>query len=297
MNQCNAIITSTKDVGPQALDVSFGKVVTNLSALVRGATSINTQMNAFDLTFLPDMVTRVGKLRDALTSVLGMIATMVDVAFNPADAAGAATTKKVSIMDAFATAIQKGLADAKSYMEAFYTFLNGQFRTDIGALSFVKEVEAFMKTIIDTLKTAEGTVKAAGNAIGVAIGQGIINGLASMLSAVCAAAVAIVNAAIAAAKAAGGVASPSVPFTWQGTQWAAGLALGMDKSQDMVARAASNMVGAAMSGANGAMPRLGGAGGGSVVNNNFNLSAAYGYQSETSLSQDVRMLQMLYGSA
>jgi len=121
-------------------------------------------------------------------------------------------------------------------------------------------------------------------AIGKNIIDGIKEGVKNAARALASAVVDAVKGAIDAAKRAAGISSPSTVFMEIGHNMGRGLALGMAGKSSMIGGAAAGMATAAISGSSAIT---------NATTNNYYLTAKYGNQSPSSLTQDVRLMEML----
>jgi phage-related protein len=165
----------------------------------------------------------------------------------------------------------------------------GAFDTVQAAVStFVTTVNNAVLGMVATVVTAiSGMVKSLMTAainLGSQIANGIAQGISNAKQAVINALIGVVNNAIAAAKKLLGIASPSKLFADQiGYQMSAGMAAGIVRGIPDVT---------------GAIGAVSGAGVGAVnqTTQNYYLSASYQTaQSESSISQDLRAMQLLAG--
>ena len=157
---------------------------------------------------------------------------------------------------------------------AILTFV-GTINTTVG--TFVQDMVSKITGFIATLGTE--ALK-----IGTAIADGIAKGIKSAANSVIGAILGVVNDAIAAAKKLLGIASPSKLFADQiGYQMSAGMAAGIVRGIPDVTGAIGVTTGAAVGAVN-------------QTTQNYYLSASYQTaQSESSISQDLRAMQLLAG--
>lgn len=178
-------------------------------------------------------------------------------------------------------------------LTAISQLLKGDF---LGAWETVKTA---VLTFVSTINTAVGTfvqdivTKVSGvisslaseaTKVGSAIASGIVSGIKSGATSVINAILGVVNDAIAAAKKLLGIASPSKLFADQiGYQMSAGMAAGIVKGIPDVTGAIGATAGSAVGAVN-------------QTTQNYYLSASYQTaQSESSISQDLRAMQLLAG--
>lgn len=159
-------------------------------------------------------------------------------------------------------------------MTAILTFVN---TINIAVGTFVQDIVKKVTGVISSLAT-EAAV------IGSAIAAGIVHGIESGATSVINAILGVVNDAIAAAKKLLGIASPSKLFADQvGYQMSAGMAAGIVRGIPDVTGAIGVTTGAAVGAVN-------------QTTQNYYLSASYQTaQSESSISQDLRAMQLLAG--
>jgi len=191
------------------------------------------------------------------------------------------------------------LAKAKEIWDAIvkvFEWFKGEFTKifDAFKLAFSGDWEGFGKKLREVWDEAWAKIKEIGqnvwNAIKKfftetdwgAVGRGILEGIAAGLNAginfIKDAIIAVINAAIAAAKGFLGIHSPSLLFGEIGQQMMAGMAVGIRQGAMAPAMAVQQAAAGTIRAGN---------------TYQYYLTANYGYQSESSLADDVRMLAML----
>lgn len=167
-------------------------------------------------------------------------------------------------------------------------FLGAWETVKTAVLGFVDTINAAVGTFVrDIVTKVSGVISSLATEaakIGSAIAAGIVNGIKSGAASVIGAILGVVNDAIAAAKKLLGIASPSKLFADQiGYQMSAGMAAGIVRGIPDVTGAIGVTTGAAVGAVN-------------QTTQNYYLSASYQTaQSESSISNDLRAMQLLAG--
>ena len=228
VRQITDFIANAFKLAEGEVDMAFNqRLIPTIRNLRLGMNNLYNELVAMDVSFLPDLRTKVATLHDSLRDILGIIVSMV----------GAKEQEGVeaTVLTEFAEAIKRGLMgptnSAKAHFDAFYSFLDVTFRANVAALDFAPAIAACIRTITDKLSEVESAVYDGGYSVGEQIGQGIADGLAAMRLTVDGAAVSLAQAAIVAAKRELGIASPSAVAAREvGQPFGVGIMVGIDRA-------------------------------------------------------------------
>jgi len=145
-------------------------------------------------------------------------------------------------------------------------------------------VSSWATSVVQTVSTVAGQLVSAAISVGSSIASGIAQGISNGASAIISAAKGAAQSALDAAKAALGIASPSKVFANQvGFNISSGIAAGIAQGTPDITGAISGATGAAVGAVN-------------QTTQNYYLSASYQTaQSESSISNDLRAMQLLAG--
>ncbi len=228
VKQITDFIANAFKLAEGEVDMAFNqRLIPTIRNLRLGMNNLYDALVGMDVSFLPDLRTKVATLHDSLRDILGIIVSMV----------GAKEQEGVeaTVLTEFAEAIKRGLMgptnSAKAHFDAFYSFLDVTFRANVAALDFAPAIAACIRTITDKLSEVESAVYDGGYSVGEQIGQGIADGLAAMRLTVDGAAVSLAQAAIVAAKRELGIASPSAVAAREvGQPFGVGIMVGIDRA-------------------------------------------------------------------